>query len=191
VAVPSVVVLNLGVSAVSCPRYLPATFVDLVEVTARFGHGRRGARTISPIRLPLFPRYFNGCRAFPLQTDCRQHACTRFSSALQCPLERRRKGLIGCDQLLALGGRVGGGDSWAGLAVVVTLQSTHAHIVCDSGVGAKLQSLFKMLFCGRWPTPAAGGKFLMRSDHLTGAAYHQLNHEAPPMAFAALSAAAT
>src|SRR5262249_45994620 len=56
---------------------------------------------------------------------------TRFSPALQCLLERCRKGLIGCDQLLAFGGRVGGGDSWARLAVVVTLQGTHAHIVCE------------------------------------------------------------
>jgi hypothetical protein len=47
-----------------------------------------------------------------LRNDCRQHAHTCFSSALQCPLERRRKGLVGCDQLLAFRGRIGGDDRW-------------------------------------------------------------------------------
>src|SRR6516225_10333102 len=66
-----------------------------------------------------------------LRTDSRQHASTRFSSALQCLLERRRKGEVGCDQLLAFGGSIGGGDSWAGLAVVIMLQGGFAHIVCE------------------------------------------------------------
>ena len=61
-----------------------------------------------------------------LRTNCRQHARTGFSSALQCPLERRRKGLVSCDQLLAFRGRIGRDDRWARPQFASAL---NAHIV--------------------------------------------------------------
>src|SRR6516165_9312313 len=73
-----------------------------------------------------------------LRTDCRQHACTRFSSVLQCLLERRRKGLVCCDQLLAFHRRIGWDDRWARLAVVSALG---AHFVPTPTLGAELRSL--------------------------------------------------
>src|ERR1700732_5138866 len=75
-----------------------------------------------------------------LRTDRRQHAPTRFSSAPQCLLQRRRERLVGCDQLLAFGGRIDGNDRWAGLAVVVIPQNASpAHLVSTSR--AELRSL--------------------------------------------------
>ena len=46
--------------------------------------------------------YKQGAVLAALRTDCRQHGRTLFSSALQCLLERRRKGEVGCDQLRAV-----------------------------------------------------------------------------------------
>src|SRR6516164_6942300 len=73
-----------------------------------------------------------------LRTDRRQHARTRFSSVLQCLLERRRKGLVCCDQLLAFHRRIGWDDRWARLAVVSALG---AHFVPTPTLGAELRSL--------------------------------------------------
>jgi len=102
-----------------------------------------------------------------LRTNCRQHARTRFSSALQCPLERRRKGLIGCDQLLAFGGSIGWSDSWAGLAVVIMLQSG------DCSYRLRTPALVSGCCLGccrsRPPTSAAVSTPPHKvSDHLTG-----------------------
>ena len=102
-----------------------------------------------------------------LRTNCRQHARTRFSSALQCPLERRRKGLIGCDQLLAFGGSIGWSDSWAGLAVVIMLQSG------DCSYRLRTPALVSGCCLGccrsRPPTSAAVSMPPHKvSDHLTG-----------------------
>ena len=102
-----------------------------------------------------------------LRTNCRQHARTRFSSALQCPLERRRKGLIGCDQLLTFGGSIGWSDSWAGLAVVIMLQSG------DCSYRLRTPALVSGCCLGccrsRPPTSAAVSTPPHKvSDHLTG-----------------------
>src|ERR1700730_14680 len=78
-----------------------------------------------------------------LRTDRRQHGRTRFASAPQCLLQRRRERLVGGDQLLAFAGRIVGDNRWAGLAVVATTQTTScAHIVRLPGVGAELLSLW-------------------------------------------------
>ena len=45
-----------------------------------------------------------------LRTDCRQHARARFSSVLQGLLQRHRKGVVGCDQLIAFRRRIGRDD---------------------------------------------------------------------------------
>jgi hypothetical protein len=67
----------------------------------------------------------------------RQHAPTRFSSVPQCLLQRGRELLVGCDQLLAFGGRIDGDDRWAGLAVVVIPQNASpAHLVSASRIVA-------------------------------------------------------
>ena len=70
----------------------------------------------------------------PLRNDRRQHALTRLSSAQQCPLQRRRERLVGCDQLLAFGARISGDDRWAGLAVlVISKNASTAHLVSTFG----------------------------------------------------------
>ena len=72
-----------------------------------------------------------------LWNDRRQHAPTRFSSAPQCLLQRRRERLVGCNQSLAFGGRINGDDRWAGLAVVIIPQNASpAHLVSASRVVA-------------------------------------------------------
>jgi hypothetical protein len=60
-----------------------------------------------------------------LRTDCRQHASTRFSAVLQCLLERRRKGLVRYDQLLALRSRIDRDDRWPRPQLALAL---NAHI---------------------------------------------------------------
>src|SRR6516225_4617269 len=110
-----------------------------------------------------------------LKTDCRQHARARFSSALQCPLERRRKGLIGCDQLLAFSGSIGWSDSWAGLAVAIMLQSGYAHIVSTFRMQKASSGRFKdgaRAILGR---PARRWGVFLR--------VHALRHDIPPMGF--------
>src|SRR5262245_24342509 len=72
-----------------------------------------------------------------LRNDRCQHAPTRFSSTQQVLLQRRRERFVGCDQLLAFGGRIEGDDRWAGLAVVVIPQNASpAHLVSTSPVVA-------------------------------------------------------
>src|SRR6516162_333719 len=73
-----------------------------------------------------------------LRPDRRQHASGRFFSAPQCLLERHRKGVVGCDQLVAFAGWVGEADSRARLAVVSALC---AHLIPTPTLGAELRPL--------------------------------------------------
>jgi hypothetical protein len=64
------------------------------------------------------------------RTDCCQHARTRFSSVLQCLLERCRKGLVGCDQLLALHSRIDRDDRWPRPQLALALNAHIAFRLC-------------------------------------------------------------
>ena len=91
-------------------------------------------------------------------------------SAPQCLLERRRKGVVGCDQLVAFAGWIGEADSWARLAMVRSVGSSHS----DSHTWSRVAVVVGMMLviCGPSSTPAALGKFLMGFHHLTGATYY-------------------
>jgi len=111
-----------------------------------------------------------------LRTDCRQHARTRFSSVLQCLLLRRRKGLVGCDQLLAFGGRIIGEDRWAGLAVVVIPQNaSRAHLVSTFRIQEASSGRFKDGARAIRGRPARRWGVFLR--------VHALRHDIPPMGF--------